>query len=792
MKAMRMRVIRSNLMRLRFPCNPVMHFNLGFQTGEGISTKNMPLHLVTDESFLPKHLTLAEVKKLNLDDCCTDMDLFWKNGQCIRWQMMKRLSKLLYKDLLFLTGFALVKSPTVKYDKRYICHLELFEEKGSTVFVCKHATAAVHEDVTMNSMKKGENQTVEKNLKYAYSKINELKPGMLANIYGVVTFFKHPFLSKGTDYCSTLTITDQTGGKLSCNLFNEKQDALPQIYKTGDIVRFHRIKIQQFQGELRGITNVGFSALTFDGRMGSPVSPRTSSKSYHFSDEDRRIVEQLRQWTMEQSLILEPTLKLSEVQPQQFFDLICQLVAKAEMDRSSTLLKVWDGTKCLYPIHKVQVDGEVLEGNPALIFELQNISVDIMAYDNHTEVAKCLKPGAYVRIYNLHAKLQASTGSDPQSSKCIEFYLHGGTSYGRGIKILPEDCYDVKELKKVLESAELSSNNYLSDCTLLGISSPLNELADNKEKIYTRLERCQEESVTVLTSHQHMEKAPLINVKTCKPPQKFCIRAKVESYEPKRLYQCVKLYCPTCKTLQEVPDEDDIAHVLQEASKKPLNSKLHNMSWYNTVLFDKKNQDVNKIALHFLDFEDVVQDPEKTLILTERVTLNEINQLSRKFGYIILVTSTEEKLTLLDLSAPFLIQGQLRHYGCKHCSDVQDINCLQQLTTHQSWSASTISQILGIHLLHYVFMIKLTLKDETASVDAMLWEEAEKFFKFRAAEVIASEVLQEQLELTMNMLCPKEKNPDTHPWFECCIKSYSSEDQIVSYQIFDTVLAEKI
>ncbi|KAG2460414.1 POTE1 protein, partial [Polypterus senegalus] len=551
---MRMRIIRSHLMRLRFPCNPVMHFNLGFQTGEGISTKGLilekwPMHLLANGEKIVKAVIQDQATPEHMP-----INVF-----CFGTLAQEFSDSVEKKDLLFLTGFALVKSPTVKYDKRHICHLELFEEKGSTVF--------------------------EKNVKYTYSKINQLKPGMLANVYGVVTFFKHPFLSKGTDYCSTLTITDQTGGKLSCNMFNEKQDALPQIYKTGDIVRFHRIKIQQFQGDLRGITNVGFSALTFDGRMGSPVSPRTSSKSYHFSDEDRRIVEQLRQWTMEQSPILEPALKLSEVQPQQFFDLICQLVAKAEMDRSSTLLKVWDGTKCLYPIHKVQVDGEVLEGNPALIFELQNISVDIMAYDNHTEVAKCLKPGAYVRIYNLHAKLQASTESDSQSSKCIEFYLHGGTSYGRGIKILPEDCYDVKELKK-----------------------------------------------------------------------------------------------------QEVPDEDDIAHVLQEASKKPLNSKLHNMSWYNTVLFDKKNQDVNKIALHFLDFEDVVQDPEKTLILTER-----------------------------------------------------------------------------IHLLHYVFMIKLTLKDGTASVDAMLWEEAEKFFKFSAAEVIASEVLQEQLELTMNMLCPKEKNPGRTP-----------------------------
>ncbi|MGH0128626.1 UNVERIFIED_CONTAM: hypothetical protein FKN15_037386 [Acipenser sinensis] len=244
---------------------------------------------------------------------------------------------------------------------------------------------------------------------------------------------------------------DQSGRRLSCTLFSDKLEALPQIYKVGDIVRLHRIKTERFQGELKGVTSAGFSALTFDGRVGGPVIPRTGSKSYHFVEEDQRMLEMLRQWAASRCSPSEQNL--STVQPKQFFDLTCQLVAKAELVKS-VLLKVWDGTKCSHPVWKVLEEEDILEGNAVLMYELQNLTVDVQVYDNHIEVAKSLKPGAYLRINNLHAKLHASTAKKQTSNENhLQFHLHGGTIYGRGIQVLPADSYDVQELKNSLITA---------------------------------------------------------------------------------------------------------------------------------------------------------------------------------------------------------------------------------------------------------------------------------------------------------------------------------------------------
>lgn len=46
-----------------------------------------------------------------------------------------------------------------------------------------------------------------------------------------------------TDYCSVVILVDPSNVKLTCNLFNGNLDSLPKIYKIGDIVRFHRIKV---------------------------------------------------------------------------------------------------------------------------------------------------------------------------------------------------------------------------------------------------------------------------------------------------------------------------------------------------------------------------------------------------------------------------------------------------------------------------------------------------------------------------------------------------------------------
>ncbi|MGH0146576.1 UNVERIFIED_CONTAM: hypothetical protein FKN15_043824 [Acipenser sinensis] len=432
----------------------------------------MPVHMLSEgggraEAQIPNHLQRIEIKKLILDSECEDK--YIKGHVVLKYplnvlpdgrQMLKaviqeylaRWLNSLWKDeagpsalpgIVVVTGFSLIKSPTANKDKRHPCQLELFEEKKATVYV--------------------------QNPKYIYVPLNELKPGVVVNVYGVVTYYKHPFPTKGTDYCSAVTIMDQSGRRLSCTLFSDKLEALPQIYKVGDIVRLHRIKTERFQGELKGVTSAGFSALTFDGRVGGPVIPRTGSKSYHFVEEDQRMLEMLRQWAASRCSPSEQNL--STVQPKQFFDLTCQLVAKAELVKS-VLLKVWDGTKCSHPVWKVLEEEDILEGNAVLMYELQNLTVDVQVYDNHIEVAKSLKPGAYLRINNLHAKLHASTAKKQTSNENhLQFHLHGGTIYGRGIQVLPADSYDVQELKKKLESAEVRIHPNVSDSVLLDFSS---------------------------------------------------------------------------------------------------------------------------------------------------------------------------------------------------------------------------------------------------------------------------------------------------------------------------------
>lgn len=54
------------------------------------------------------------------------------------------------------------------------------------------------------------------------------------------------------------------------------------------------------------------------------------------------------------------------------------------------------------------------------------------------------KIGSFLRIYSIHTKQASAENEDVPH---VEFHLHGGTCYGRGIGVLPENHPDVKELK---------------------------------------------------------------------------------------------------------------------------------------------------------------------------------------------------------------------------------------------------------------------------------------------------------------------------------------------------------
>ncbi|XP_025907452.1 protection of telomeres protein 1 isoform X2 [Nothoprocta perdicaria] len=655
-------------------------------------------------------------------------------------------------DTFVVAGFKVAKSPTAKEDGRHAYHLKVSEEAGSAVYI-----------YTKRSTRASEMTSVSVAPKYVYTPLNHLKGGTVVNLYGIVKFFKPPYVSKGTDYCSVVTVVDPSNAKLTCTLFSGNLDSLPKIYKIGDIVRFHRIKIREYNGQMQGITSGGFASLTFDGTVGAPIVPRASSKLYTFLDEEQKTIEELRAWAVSNLTISGPTAKLSGVQPMMFFDLTCQLVGKARVDGSSFLLKVWDGTKCPYPTWKVPVESRDLEGERGLLHQLRNLTVDILVYDNHVQVAKSLKIGSFLRIYSIHTK-QAS--ADNQDVPHVEFHLHGGTCYGRGIGVLPESNQDVRELKEFLESVDLAGSQNLESMS----SVELEGIFCNVGDFQSHLQRCQQLSVTVLTDHQDLNNTGLRTILNSPAPQQYRIRAKLRTFKPQKLHQSVKLHCSKCNSLKEIPNGDDLNLILQESAATAPNPELHNTSWYDSVMWTTQDQNQRKIAIHFVKHDEMLQEPEDTLLMIEGGTLKEIWKLSRRFKCVIPVRSSEDDLALLDLSAPFLLQGSVKYYGCKQCS-----------------TPKTIKN-------QYVFIMKFTLVDGTGALNAYLFD-YEKFFQIPASEILTSNFLQQKMQMTMNTLCPPGRKLDDLPWLECFIRSYNVTDGMkhqVYYQIFDTTVAEDV
>uniref|UniRef100_G1NWJ3 Protection of telomeres protein 1 n=1 Tax=Myotis lucifugus TaxID=59463 RepID=G1NWJ3_MYOLU len=631
--------------------------------------------------------------------------------------------------------------------------------------------------------------------RYTYTPLNELKGGMIVNVYGVVKFFKPPYLSKGTDYCSVVTIVDQTNVKLTCLLFSGNYESLPIIYKNGDIVRFHRLKIQVYKNETQGITSSGFASLTFEGTLGAPVIPRTSSKYFNFTTEDHKMVETLRAWASTHISPSSTLVKLCDVQSMQYFDLTCQLLGKAEVDGASFLLKVWDGTRTPFPSWRVCVQDLVFHGDLSHIRRLQNLAVDILVYDNHVQVAKSLKVGSFLRIYSLHTKLQSVNSENQATLLALEFHLHGGTSYGRGIRVLPESNSDVDQLKKALECASLTANQ-CSDGVCQSECEDSFPTSSGSVSLY-EVERCQQLSATILTDHQYLENTPLCAILKQKAPQRYRIRAKLRSYKPRKLFQSIKLYCPNCQSMQEVLHEGDLDRILQENATKTPNTKLQNTSLYDSKVWSTKDQGERQVAVHFVKNNGILPLSNDCLILIEGGTLSEIYKLADKFHSVIPVKSGHEDLELLDLSVPFLIQGKIHHYGCKKCSSLRPIQNLNNLDDKTSWIPSSVAEVLGIVPLQHVFVMTFTLDDGTGVLEAYLMD-SDKFFHIPASEILTNDYLQESMDMIMNMLCPPGKKigfVDTYPWLECFIKSYnvtSGTEQQICYQIFDTTVADDV
>ncbi|NWR92909.1 POTE1 protein, partial [Furnarius figulus] len=238
------------------------------------------------------------------------------------------------------------------------------------------------------------------------------------------------------------------------------------------------------------------------------------------------------------------------------------------------------------------------------------------------------------------------------------------------------------------------------------------------------LERYQQLPVTVLTDHQDLSNTELKTIMNSTAPQEYRIRAKLRTYKPQKLHQSVKLYCSKCKSLQEVPDVHDFHLILKDSAATAPNPELHDTSWYDSVTWTTQDQKQRKIAIHFVRHDEMLQQPEDTLLMIEGGTLKEVWKLTKRFKCVIPVKSTQDDLELLDLSAPFLLQGSVKYYGCKQCSAPKPLKSLSSIASEEqpSWEPTEIAQVLGIELLQYVFVMKFTLVDGKGALNAYLFD----------------------------------------------------------------------
>ncbi|XP_058264602.1 protection of telomeres protein 1 isoform X4 [Hemibagrus wyckioides] len=604
--------------------------------------------------------------------------------------------------------------------------------------------------------------------RYTYVPLSELKPSRIVNVYGVVTFFKQPFPTKGTDYCSTLKITDQSDAKVSCTIFSERLDDHPKIFRIGDIIRLHRVKAQMFNGSMTLLTTLGWSTVTFDGMIDSPIEPRTSSRTFHFGEADKRAVEALRHWAASQLLATEATVPLSSVQPKMFFDLTCQLLAKASMDTRCMLLKVWDGTKCAHPLLNLAVAPDALEGETRPSPDRENMIANVLVYDNHVEGASKLKPGMFLRLFNLHAVTQRASEQSADCASALSFHLHGGTSYGKGLCVIPSESPELQPLKRLLENhAARAGEDTVNDVTLL-------------EAWYTPPEApgeaVNEDFYTVRTCEHAKEQVTLARAKRSTTPMVCHVRAKVKSYQPQNLYQCLKLFCPQCKALVEVPNDEVIARVFQDALRSHQPCSEH---WAVT-------SSVDSISMH-VSCEMVQSNTHTQLLFLQGVTLEEMCVISAAHSNVVPVRSDDGRMRLLDFSAPFLFRKDKRYYGCKHCSRSTFVE--PEVSGIEMWDEHNVAKALGLQLMQYALLMKFELEDKTDTLEALIWEDAERFFHVTAADASACQDSQDKVQTTMDRLHPPGSSMAQRPWLDLCLCAYTVEENgrtQVCYQITNT------
>ncbi|XP_032218697.1 mucin-5AC [Nematostella vectensis] len=288
--------------------------------------------------------------------------------------------------------------------------------------------------------------TVRYTVPSGYTKLSDLSAGTVVNVYGVVKFFKSPWQSRGTDMCSVVVLSDPSSdSSLECVLFQAAENQLPQIKSVGDIVRLHRIKISMYKDRLQAKSSRGFAALVIGRSWTGPVRKEValvSSNSFSFSDDDKRVMEELRDWCASKPDVFPQTLQetISQLKPSMYCHILCKVMGVAKhRDLDAVVLTITDGTTPQFAVHSFdETVYDIIEPVPATS---PNPLVDVFVFGEHSATVRRLgiTSGSLVLLHGAHV----STYVDQPGASLydvvnpeLEICLHRGQDYGRTITLV--------------------------------------------------------------------------------------------------------------------------------------------------------------------------------------------------------------------------------------------------------------------------------------------------------------------------------------------------------------------
>ncbi|KAE8978498.1 hypothetical protein PF011_g23211 [Phytophthora fragariae] len=214
---------------------------------------------------------------------------------------------------------------------------------------------------------------------YRYSSLAELVDGN-ADIYGVVVNVTLPKKTSGRDFCMTVSVTDEScptrAEAIQINIFYPTVAQMPKIKYVGDIIRFHKIKIQQYQDKIQGLSLPrGSRHLVLREQADGNLEQLTCSETWTFEPSDEQRVRQLIKWaqknlakdaTLPQGCALAPKLLTELKFAENFIDLVVRVLHLDDSEEPTRLI-VWDGS------------GSTAESDRALVRALEDHGISVPA-----------------------------------------------------------------------------------------------------------------------------------------------------------------------------------------------------------------------------------------------------------------------------------------------------------------------------------------------------------------------------------------------------------------------------